>query len=72
MITDEKKIEDAAIILFPDEDDEEFYGDCAYMFKRPSWIEGVKSDTAKEYWQKGMYTEEEVREIIREFGGHRS
>ena len=28
--------------------------------KKESFIAGAKSDAAKNYWQKGMYTEEEV------------
>lgn len=31
-----------------------------------AFVVGAKSHEAKEYWQKGMYSEEEVRLILRE------
>jgi len=54
----EKKIEEAAIncadIIY-DDTSEKWKVMCG-AFK-----DGVKSTEAKEYWQQGMYTEEEVR-----------
>ena len=35
--------------------------------KKESFIAGVKSDAAKNYWRKGMYSEEEVKELFRKF-----
>ena len=58
----EKKIEEAA-------DNHHYFGINApigsrnranFEQKKESFIAGAKSDAAKNYWQKGMYTEEEV------------
>jgi hypothetical protein len=56
MTNEEKKIEEAAIRYG------EKYSDikCAGI----AYYDGIKSDASKEYWQKGMYTEEEVYKIL--------
>jgi hypothetical protein len=56
----EKKIEEAA---------EEFSCngnpfDQDIAVRSRAFIIGAKSPEAKEYWQKGMYTEEEVKELF--------
>ena len=65
----EKKIEEAA-------DNHHYFGINApigsrnranFEQKKESFIAGAKSDAAKNYWQKGMYTEEEVKELFRKF-----
>ena len=62
MTPEEKKIEEAA-------DNHHYFGINApigsrnranFEQKKESFIAGAKSDAAKNYWQKGMYTEEEV------------
>lgn len=35
--------------------------------RRECFIEGAKSTAAKEYWQEGMYSEEEVKVLIQKF-----
>lgn len=45
-----------------------YYGECR-MAKNAllAWEAGAKSPEAKEYWQKGMYSEEKVKELFKEF-----
>lgn len=61
---EEKKLEEAAKIQFPETDIEEYYLMAETAFLQPAFIIGAKSDAAKAYWQKGMYTEEEVFKLV--------
>lgn len=63
MTTEEKNIEKAA----------EYYSNIIESISMQSfnkiqcaddYIAGVKSEAAKEYWQKGMYSEDEVIELL--------
>ena len=35
-----------------------------YLSKTTAFVSGIESDTAKEYWKKEMYTEEEVIDLF--------
>ena len=56
----EKKIEEAAKKSSMDYDSRDYTYDIA----KQEFIIGAKSPEAKEYWQQGMYTEEEVTTLI--------
>lgn len=56
----EKKIEQAAKLYCQDL----YHGEFLTMVIKEVFILGAKSPEAKEYWQKGMYTEEEVKKLI--------
>lgn len=56
MTPEEIKIEESA---------ERHYNELPYENSKYSFITGAKSQVAKEYHTKGMYTEEEVDKIVR-------
>lgn len=58
----EKQIEDAALNYSLKSVNEE-----AQLYKGISFIKGAKSLEAKEYWQQGMYSEEDLYEILNKF-----
>lgn len=67
----EKKIEEAARIRSKlkegfDVGEERYYNSQA-LDNYHSFIEGAKSFEAKEYWQQGMYTEEEVKALLNKY-----
>ena len=55
MTAEQKKIEEAGKSLLPEG-------------KRDAFFLGAISPQAKEYWQKGMYTEEEVLSLLKRVG----
>lgn len=67
----EKKIEEAAENFIvkntkPNNVDLEdhFVNFSGGSFEKDCWISGAKSEAAKQYWQQGMYSEEEVKELL--------
>lgn len=65
----EQKLENAAILWKNDPMNPQSLG-LAYI---DDFVAGAKSEAAKEYWQQGMYSEEEVLKLIRQaFQGART
>lgn len=59
----EKKVEEAAKKYIKDYYSEQIMPKCV----KDAFINGAKSPEAKEYWQKGMYSEEELLDLTDEF-----
>ena len=64
----EKQIEEAGFqynkrLYNPEVSSEE----AIYINLEDAFIEGAKSEAAKEYWQQGMYSEEDLYEILNKF-----
>lgn len=70
MTPEENKLEEALTILIAQLEDSSVRKFTCINGFGFSQLERDIVDSQKDYWQKGMYTEDEVIMILREFGNH--